>query len=82
MTSIIVKSAKNLGAQTKIQSQVAANFPVILREESIIVGAVFVVIDTAAAKTELWRTQKKILEIGITICGVSEEQLAIENLWK
>ena len=55
--------AEELRAQAQVQSQVRRGFPVILRKDRVIVLAVLVVVDAAAAKAELGRALYEILEI-------------------
>jgi len=59
------KAAENLRADAQIQGQVAADFPIILREDAVVVGAILMVVHATPTEAELRRAQKKILEIRI-----------------
>ena len=64
MAGIIAESAKFFEAQAKIQSEIGANLPIILRENGEIIGAVLVIKNAAAAETRKRSTLKKSLKIG------------------
>src|SRR5262249_10355765 len=77
--------AKEFGAQTQIQGEVRSDFPIVLREDGIVVVAIRVIENAACAKTGLRSTDQEVLKV----CGgraeganqgVREEQFAIEDL--
>ena len=82
MTEIVVECPKHFGAQSQVQSEVTADFPVILREESKIIGAVLVIKDASATEAEINRTGKKFLKVCGASGGVHKKQLSIEHLRK
>ena len=84
-----MEPAKDLCSQAQIQGQIVADLPIVLRKETIIVGAILVVIHTAAAKTELRCPEQKILKVRCrrrterpVRRSVREKELTIEYLWE
>src|SRR5438477_816401 len=58
-----MKSAEDLRADSQIQRQIGPDFPIVLREDTVIISAVLMGKDAAAAKAELWRAQQEVLKI-------------------
>jgi len=63
------------------------DLPIVLREEREIVGTVLVVVNAAAAETEVGSAEQEFLPVGefgrirgTKDCSVHKEELAIENL--
>src|SRR5215470_18236516 len=79
---VVVEGAQLLDTQPQIQSQIIPGFPIVLPEIGKVVGAVFVVVDPAAAEAEVWRTYDELLEIRRSSRTVDEKELAIEYLGK
>src|SRR5262249_49745450 len=79
--------AQGFDAQAQIEREVLARFPVVLNEEAEVVRAVFVVINAAAAETEVRSAQQEFLPIG-ELRGVGraeqgavhEKELAVKDL--
>jgi hypothetical protein len=64
MASVIFEGAQLFHSQPQIQSKVGTNFPIVLGEDGEIVGAIFVIENTAAAETRSRCALQKILEVG------------------
>src|SRR5260370_36931350 len=80
VAEIVVEGAKRFRAQAKIERQVLANFPIVLREDAEVVAAVLVIVQAAAAKAELRCAEQEVLKIGVAIRRVGEEEFAVEQL--
>src|SRR5580704_13729192 len=90
MAKIVMKRAEYFRSHAQVQCQIRPNLPIILREHRVVIGPVFVIRKAAAAEAELWRAQKKILEVGgrnsrqrsRSYRCIREEQFPVEHLRK
>src|SRR5438094_535170 len=86
VAEIVVKSAEAFHTQAEIHCEVAPYLPIILREKREVFGAVFVIVDAAAAEAEVRLANQYLLPIGkIVRCApsiriVDKEELAIKDL--
>src|SRR5690349_2807302 len=53
-TKVVVKSADQLCAQTQVESELLGHFPIVLREERVVVCAVLVVVNATAAEAKVY----------------------------
>ena len=66
MALVVLEGAELFDAQAEVQSKVRADFPVILRKEGEIVGAVLVIEDAAATEAAIGSAVQEFLEVGDT----------------
>ncbi len=82
VASVVLPCSKELGAKAEIDREIRAYLPVVLDKEGVILLTVLVGVKSAAAKAELGRAKQEVLEVGVAVTGVGEEQLPVENLGK
>src|SRR5882724_5674728 len=93
-----MECADDFRAQAQIERELLIDFPVILREKCEVVGAVFMVIDAAAAEAEIDLARQDLLKIcksanpsdtaiagvhiGGNARGIHKEKLPVKHLRK
>src|SRR5579862_4685437 len=64
VAEIVVECAEDFGAETVVQSEVGAEFPLVLAIEGEVVGAILMVVDATAAEAERRGAFEELLKVG------------------
>src|ERR1700758_3682390 len=82
MAEVVMKGAEHFNAQAEVQRETGTGLPVILKEKRKIIGAVFVIGDTASPETEWRRTLKELLEVGkrAPVRKTGKDELPVKDL--